>query len=159
MLGHIRANLLLLILSLVICSVLYPLVLLGIGQVVFPDQAQGSLVKDARGTVVGSRLVGQPFTSDGYFQPRPSAVSWNGAGSGASNWGSDNYLLRDRVARALGPIVKYRGGSKKGQLVGPDVEEWFREDRFQGQPGIVAQWAAAHGNLATAWVKADPLNA
>jgi hypothetical protein len=70
-----------------------------------------------------------------------------------------NYLLRDRVARALGPIVKYKEGEKSGQLVGPDVEAWFRQDCFRGEPHLVAQWADAHNALAQAWVKADPGNA
>ena len=74
---------------------------------------------DADGTPIGSRLIAQPFTEDEYFQPRPSAVSYNGAASGATNWAASNYLLRDRVARMLGPIVKYRSGSKKGEPVGP----------------------------------------
>ena len=43
--------------------------------------------------------------------------------------------------------------------MGPDVEKWFQQDQYQGNPGIVAQWAGAHSTLATNWVKADPLNA
>jgi K+-transporting ATPase ATPase C chain len=62
------------------------------------------------------------------------------------------------VARQLGPIVKYRGGAKKGQPVGPDIEAWLQKDSFQGKPGIVAQWAQSHPALATNWIKADPLN-
>jgi K+-transporting ATPase ATPase C chain len=124
---------------------------------VFHDKAEGSLIYDKDGKAIGSRLIAQPFTGEGYFQPRPSSVSYNAAGSGASNWGANNYLLRERVARQLGPIVKY-AGAKKGQPVGPDVEAWFQQDQYQGQPGIVAQWAAAHSTLATNWVKADPLN-
>src|SRR5262249_29842740 len=108
---HLRANLWLLLLTLILCSVLYPLALLGVGQAVSPRQAQGSLI-DGGDKAVGSRLIAQPFTGDGYFQPRPSAASYNAAASGASNWGPSNYLLRDRVARQLGPIVKYRSGPK-----------------------------------------------
>ena len=59
----------------------------------------------------------------------------------------------------LGPIVKYRSGTKAGQLVAPDVETWFQQDRYQGNPGIVAQWADLHNGLATAWVNADPTHA
>jgi K+-transporting ATPase ATPase C chain len=164
MLGHLRANLWLLVLSLFICCVLYPLAVLGIAKVFFPNEAEGALI-DEKGQLVtdpakavGSRLIAQPFTADEYFQPRPSAVSFNAAASGASNWGANNYLLRDRVARQLGPIVKYRGGPSKGQPVGPDVESWFQKDRFQGQPGIVSQWAAAHSTPAANWVKADKKN-
>jgi K+-transporting ATPase ATPase C chain len=163
MIRHLLANLWLLVVTLVLCCVVYPLIILGIGQALFPHQAEGSLLtvkgSDGKEVVVGSELIAQPFTADEYFQPRPSAASYNGAASGASNWGANNYLLRDRVARALGPIVKYQGpASKKGQPVGPDVEAWFQKDSFQGKPGIVAQWADAHSTVAQNWVKADKLN-
>jgi K+-transporting ATPase ATPase C chain len=159
MFAHLRANLWLLVLTVLLCSVLYPLVLLGIGQAVFHDKAQGSLLTDAQGNPAGSKLIAQPFTADEYFQPRPSAASYNAAASGASNWAANNYLLRDRVARQLGPIVKYASGTKKGQAVAPDIESWFQKDQFGGKPGIVAQWAALHSAVAQNWVKADKLNA
>src|SRR5262249_23447163 len=114
-----------------------------------------SLVYDKSGKAIGSRLIAQPFTGAEYFQPRPSAVSYNAAASGASNWGANNPLLRDRVARLLGPIVKY----PSGRPVGPDIERWFQKDSYEGNPGIVAQWAAAHPTFAANWVKADALNA
>jgi K+-transporting ATPase ATPase C chain len=159
MFQHLRACLLLLVLTLIICSVLYPLSLWAFGQMAFHDRAQGGLL-DAKGEststpekAVGAHLIAQPFTGDGYFQPRPSAASYNASASGASNWGPSNYLLRDRVARQLGPIVKYRDGPKKGQPVGPEIEAWFRSS-----PGIVARWAEAHPAVASTWVKADKLN-
>lgn len=158
MLTHIRACLWLLGLSLVLCCVVYPVALLAIGQAVFKSSADGSLVYDKDGKVIGSSLIAQPFNDDRYFHSRPSAVSYNGAASGASNWGSNNYMLRDRVARALGPIVKYASGPKKGQLVASDIEKWFQQDRYQRSEGIVAQWAQAHSTLAANWVKSDPLN-
>jgi K+-transporting ATPase ATPase C chain len=158
MLGHLRANLSLLILSVLICCVVYPAILLGIGQTFFRDKADGSLILGKDGKPIGSRLIAQPFTGEEYFQPRPSAASYNGAASGASNWAASNYQLRDRVAKALGPIVKYRSGPNAGQPVAPDIETWFQKDQFQGKPGIVAQWAQAHPNVAQAWVKADKLN-
>jgi K+-transporting ATPase ATPase C chain len=156
-------NVKLLVMSLLLCVVVYPGLLWVVGQVFFHDKAEGSLItmKDAQGkeVVVGSHLIAQPFTADEYFQPRPSAASYNGAASGASNWGGNNYLLRDRVARALGPIVKYHGpDAKKGKPVGPDIEAWFQKDKFQGKEGIVAQWADAHNTVAQNWVKADKLN-
>ena len=152
MIQHIRANLWLLALTVLICCVAYPLVLWGIGQTVFRDKADGSLVYNKDGKAIGSRMIAQPFTTDEYFHPRPSAVSYNGAASGASNWGASNPALRDRVARALGPIVKYSGGPKKGELVAGDVEAWFQHDQYQGKPAIVAQWAEAHNGQAQAWV-------
>lgn len=163
MLQHIRANLVLLVLTVLISAVLYPLALLFIGQTFFHEKAEGSLIRDKDGKPIGSRLIAQPFTGDEYFQPRPSAASYNGAASGATNWGANNYLLRDRVARALGPIVKYSGGEKKGQPVGPDIESWFQKDKYPGDDGkeatgIVAKWANDHSGLAQSWVKADKMN-
>jgi potassium-transporting ATPase KdpC subunit len=158
MLSHLRANLLLLVCTVLLCSIAYPAILLGLGQTVFPSQAEGSLIRDAQGNVVGSRLIAQPFSADENFWPRPSAASYNGAASGASNWGGSNYQLRDRVANALGPIVKYSAGSKKGQPVAPDIEVWFQLDQFQGKAGLVAQWADMHNTLAQNWAKADKLN-
>jgi potassium-transporting ATPase KdpC subunit len=157
MLKHIRACLFLLVVTVILCCVAYPAVLLGIGKLAFAQKAEGSLL-ERKGAMVGSKLIAQPF-GEKYFQPRPSAASYNAAASGASNWSGNNYLLRDRVARQLGTIVKYAGGDKKGQLVGQDVETWFQK----GRAGIVEQWASSHSAVAQAWlhdwVKADPLNA
>ena len=122
----------------------------------FAFQAEGSLVTGPDGQVVGSKLIAQPFTKDEYFQPRPSAASYDASASASSTLAPSNYLLRDRVARMLGPIVKYRSGAKAGQLAAPDIETWFQQDRYQGNPGIVAKWADMHNGLATAWVNADP---
>src|SRR5260221_7097843 len=102
MVSHLRANIWLLVLSVVLGSIVYPSVLLVIGQTVFHDKAEGSLIFDEDGKPVGSSLIAQPFTGEGYFQPRPSAASYNAGGSGATNWGANNYLLRDRVARIIG---------------------------------------------------------
>ncbi|MGO9114809.1 MAG: potassium-transporting ATPase subunit C [Thermoguttaceae bacterium] len=163
MIAHLRANLWMLVLTVLLCSVLYPLALLGVGQTLFHDKAQGSLLADAQGHPIGSRLIAQPFTADEYFQPRPSAASYNAAASAASNLSGNNYLLRDRVARQLGPIVKYASGPKTGQPVAPDIESWFQKDQLDGKPGIVAQWASLHSGVAGPWlhdwVKADKLNA
>ena len=139
----------------IVCGI-YPLTLWAIGQVFFPFQAEGSIIKGPDGKPVGSALIAQPFTKDEYFWPRPSAASYDATASAPSNLAASNYALRDRVARALGPIVKYGDGPKKGQLVGPDVEAWFQQDKFGGQPHIVAQWADAHNSIAQAWVATDP---
>jgi potassium-transporting ATPase KdpC subunit len=157
--SHIRANLWLLLLSIGLSSVAYPLVVLAFGQNFFPAKADGSLLYDKEGNVIGSALIAQPFSGDEFFHPRPSAVGYNSASTAGSNWGPNNYLLRDRAARIIGPIVKYSDGEKKGQLAGPDVETWFQQDQYQGVPGIVAQWATLHSGLAANWVKGDPLNA
>jgi len=155
MIRHITKSVLLIGSTVAICCVAYPLVVWVIAQAVFPDQANGSLVHGPDGTVVGSRLIAQPFTKDEYFQPRPSAASYDASASASSTLAPSNYMLRARVAGVLGPIVKYRGGPKAGQLVGADVEAWFQQDHYQGNPHIVAQWADAHNAVAQAWVKAD----
>ena len=131
-------------------------VIWAIGQTVFPEQANGSLLRGPDGKIVGSRLIAQPFTKDEYFQPRPSAASYDGSASASSTLAPSNYLLRARVAGTLGPLVKYRSGPKAGQLVAPDIEAWFQQDTYQGKPYIVAQWADAHNSVAQAWIKADP---
>src|ERR1700751_771782 len=159
MLRYISKSLILLGLTVIICCGVYPLAVWAIGKAFFPFQANGSLLTGPGGSIVGSKLIAQPFTKDEYFQPRPSAASYDASASASSALAPSNYLLRDRVARALGPIVKYKEGAKSGQLVGPDVEAWFQQDRFQGEPHLVAQWADAHNALAQAWVKADPGNA
>jgi K+-transporting ATPase ATPase C chain len=142
--SHLRANLILVVLTLVLSSVLYPLALFAVGQLAFHDAANGSIVEVA-GTPVGSRLIAQNFTADRYFWPRPSAAGYNASASGASNWGANNPKLRFRVARQLGPIVKYTDGKP----VAPDVEKWFAEkDRL-------AAWAADNPTLAAEWVKTD----
>jgi K+-transporting ATPase ATPase C chain len=158
MFRYLSKSLWLLLFMVVICCGLYPLVLWTIGQSIFPFQANGSLLRGPDGKPVGSRLIAQPFSKDEYFQPRPSAASYDASASASSALAPSNYALRDRVARTLGPIVKYRSGSKAGQLVAPDIESWFQKDQFQGRPQIVAQWANLHNALAQAWVKADPKN-
>ena len=153
---YFSKSVLLLTLAVALCCGLYPLALWSVGQLVFPSQANGSLVIGDNGKPVGSRLIAQPFTRDEYFHPRPSAASYNAAASASSSLAASNYALRDRVARTLGPMATYAGGPKSGQRVASDVERWFAEDHYQKQPHIVAQWADQHPSLAQAWVKADP---
>ena len=156
---HVVKSLWLLAASVVICCMVYPLVVWAIGQTLFPFTANGSMVAGPDGKPVGSLQIAQPFTKDEYFWPRPSAASYDGSASASSALSASNYALRDRVARVLGPIVKYQSGPKAGQLVAPDIEAWFQKDQFQGQPHLVAQWADNHNSLAQAWVSADPSHA
>src|SRR5271169_3187418 len=107
---YISKSLVLLASAVLICCVIYPFVLWAIGQTLFPFQSNGSLLKGPDGTVVGSRLIAQPFTKDEYFQPRPSAASYDASASASSTYAASNYLLRNRVAGTLGPIVKYQSG-------------------------------------------------
>src|SRR5580693_8614782 len=113
--------------TVVVCCLIYPLVVWALGQTVFPFTANGSMVTGPDGKPVGSLLIAQPFTKDEYFWPWPSAASYDGSSSASSTLAASNYMLRYRVAQALGPIVKYKSGQKAGQLVAPDIEAWFQQ--------------------------------
>jgi K+-transporting ATPase ATPase C chain len=145
--------------TVLVCAIAYPVAVWAIAQAFFPFTANGSMVNGPDGKQVGSLLIAQPFTKDEYFWPRPSAASYDASAGTSSALSASNYALRDRVARMLGPIVKYKSGPEAGQLVAPDVEAWFQKDQFQGQPHLVAQWADNHNELAQGWVSADPTHA
>jgi len=88
------------IVTTVLLGLIYPLVVTSLAQIIFSDKANGQLIRRADSTVIGSRLIGQPFSSPGYFRSRPSAAGVNGydaAGSSGSNLGPTNQKLIDRV--------------------------------------------------------------
>ncbi|HEY8411298.1 MAG TPA: potassium-transporting ATPase subunit KdpC [Pyrinomonadaceae bacterium] len=91
----------------VLFGLAYPLVITGLAQVIFPENANGQLIRGADGAVRGSRLIAQPFVSPGYFRSRPSAAGANGydaAGSSGSNLGPMNPQLIDRVKADLAKL-------------------------------------------------------
>lgn len=103
----------------VITALIYPLLMVAIGQIAFPFQANGSLLKNAQGQVVGSALIGQPFTSDRYFNSRPSTTRYSTAEpqkdeagvlktgiSGASNLAPSNPDLIKRVQDSVNELKK-----------------------------------------------------
>jgi K+-transporting ATPase ATPase C chain len=85
------------IVTTVLLGLIYPLMITALAQVIFPDKANGQLIRSSDGTVVGSRLLGQPFASPGYFRSRPSAAGYDASGSSGSNLGPTNRKLIERV--------------------------------------------------------------
>jgi K+-transporting ATPase ATPase C chain len=119
MLREIRPAIVVLLALTLITGLAYPLAMTGIAEVVFPNQAQGSMI-ESNGKVVGSELIGQVFTSDKYFHGRPSATTapdpndstktvpapYNAANSGGSNLGPSNKALIDRVQGDIDTLKK-----------------------------------------------------
>ncbi len=119
MLREIRPAIVVLLALTLITGLAYPLAMTGIAEVIFPNQAQGSMI-ESNGKVVGSELIGQVFTSDKYFHGRPSATTapdpndstktvpapYNAANSGGSNLGPSNKALVDRVQGDIDTLKK-----------------------------------------------------
>ena len=81
----------------ILLGLVYPLVVTGLAQVIFPYKANGQLIKDEKGNVIGSRLIGQPFVSKEYFYSRPSAANYDAGASSGSNLGPTSKKLIDRI--------------------------------------------------------------
>jgi K+-transporting ATPase ATPase C chain len=95
---HLKTAFLMTVVTTILLGLVYPLVVTGLAQVLFPDKANGQLiVRD--GAVIGSRIIGQPFSSPGYFHSRPSAAGagYDAGASSGSNLGPTNKKLIDRV--------------------------------------------------------------
>ena len=98
MLSHLRPAFVSMGLFTLLLGLAYPLAVTGVGQAVFPAQANGSLLRDAKGAVVGSALIGQPFARAEYLHPRPSAAGngYDASASSGSNMGPLNAKLIER---------------------------------------------------------------
>ncbi|HSV63620.1 MAG TPA: K(+)-transporting ATPase subunit C, partial [Chthoniobacterales bacterium] len=95
----------------VVCCGLYPLLVFGFAQTLFPDKANGSLIVDASGNVRGSKLLAQGFTDAKYFHPRPSAAGngYDAANSSGSNLGPTSQKLRDAIKDRIETYRKENG--------------------------------------------------
>jgi len=112
--SSLRPAIVMTILFALLLGLAYPLALTGIGQAIFPSAANGSLVRDGD-KIVGSSVIGQAFTSDRYFNSRPSAAGkgYDGLASSGSNLGPASQALADRVK---GDVAKARGQGITGPL-------------------------------------------
>ncbi len=109
MFNEFKQAILFTLVTMVLVGGVYHVLLWGVGQVVFSSQAEGSLIRRTDGTIVGSRLIGQKFTRPEYFQPRPSAVDYNAASTGGSNYGPSNPDHLKLVQERLAAIMKQEG--------------------------------------------------
>jgi len=109
MIKEIKQGILFTIVSMALLGGGYHALLWAIGRAAFPAQAEGSLIRRADGTVVGSRLIAQKFTLPKYFQPRPSGVDYNAASTGGTNYGPSNVDHLKTVQERLDAITKQEG--------------------------------------------------
>jgi K+-transporting ATPase ATPase C chain len=114
---HLITALLMTAITTVLLGLVYPLSVTGVAQLIFPQKADGQIVY-RNGQAIGSRIIGQPFTGDGYFHSRPSAAGagYDAANSGGSNLGPTNLKLLERVERQVG-IEKTGDGAVPIDLV------------------------------------------
>jgi potassium-transporting ATPase KdpC subunit len=110
-LSEIRSAVLVTLVLAVVCCGLYPLIVFGLAQALFPNRANGSLIVDAQGKVKGSRLIGQQFTGEKYFHSRPSAAGngYDALSSGGSNLGPTSQKLRDSIAQNVSDYRSQNG--------------------------------------------------
>src|SRR5262245_12734020 len=120
MLREIRQGVLFTVVTMVLLGGGYHLVLWGIGRAIFPAQAEGSLIRRADGTVVGSRLIAQRFERPEYFEPRPSGVDYNAASTGGTNFGPSNPDHLKAVRERLDAVMRREdvaGGAVPSEMV------------------------------------------
>ena len=102
--NDLKSSLRFLILSLGVCAVAYPAVVWLFGQAAAPAKAEGSLIRDPHGEVIGSALIAQGFASARYVWPRPSAVGYNAAAAGGSNLSPANPAVAERARATLAAL-------------------------------------------------------
>jgi K+-transporting ATPase ATPase C chain len=121
-LNELKTSVIATLVLLLICCVFYPLIVFGVGQAAFPRQANGSLVMDGAGKPIASTLLGQTFSADKYFNPRPSAAGqgYDSTSSGGSNYGATSQALHDAIKQRVADYRKANGLSDT-QLVPGDA--------------------------------------
>src|SRR5213596_3021232 len=109
--AEIRGAIVVTVVLAVVCCGLYPLVVFGVSQALFHHKANGSLIVDKDGTVRGSRLLGQNFSDEKYFHPRPSAAGngYDAANSSGSNLGPTSEKLNDAIKDRVAAYRKENG--------------------------------------------------
>ena len=110
-LSHLRGAVMATVILAIVCCGLYPLIVFGISQALFHEQANGSLIVDPDGTARGSRLLGQNFADTRYFHPRPSAAGngYDASSSGGTNLGPTSQKLNDAIKDRIGAYRKENG--------------------------------------------------
>lgn len=158
--GLLRGAAGLLVAAVLLFGVAYPLVGVGLGQALFPAQANGSLIEQD-GQVLGSALLAQPFVSDAYFQPRPSAVGYQTMAAGGSNLARSNPELRAQIHTKQQALAARYGVAAEdipsdlitasGSGLDPDISpeaagiQLARVAQARGlEPAVLAQWLQAH---------------
>jgi len=116
--SHIRGAVVSTLVLAVVCCGIYPLIVFGISQLLFRDQANGSLITGADGNVRGSKLLGQAFSDAKYFHPRPSAAGngYDATSSGGSNLGPTSRKLNDAIKDRVAAYRKENGLGENDSL-------------------------------------------
>ncbi len=108
----------------ILTGIAYPLLVTGIGMTVFPEQVRGSLIRQ-NGRIIGSTLIAQKFTGQGYFKSRPSVVDYNGMSSGASNLSPTSEALKkaiaERQSQGFTREMLYASGSGLDPEISPEA--------------------------------------
>jgi K+-transporting ATPase ATPase C chain len=153
MLSEIRPAIVSTVLFTLLLGVAYPLAITGVSKAAFPFQAEGSLLKDDKGQVIGSALIAQPFARDEYLHPRPSAAGMNGydaSGSSGSNYGPLNPDLAKRVKGDAAALRASTGHNQipddaittSGSGLDPDISPAYADlqaDRIAKARGVPAE--------------------
>ncbi len=102
----------------VFCGLIYPFAMTGIAQVLMPDQANGSLVRNAEGVAIGSSLIGQLFSSTRYFNGRVSSIDYDASASGSNNYGPSNEVMLQRVQSDISEFLQANPVAHQSEIPG-----------------------------------------